>query len=318
MPVDSKSRMNVDPFPELRTAQELADINRFILVPVPDETGIAGLVRLVVERATGRRWFAKAAAVKFDPANEVIGARLAEAITAQLATATGHSRPRGGLLKPRAAFVCGRQDLVLIQHVVDHPNQGELLAAGVDIAGEPTLFGPDEAALGRLVTDLADPLCLVSELLFAFLVDNDDGGNDRNWLVLSVAGRQPLKQVVVIDLGFALLGRGPEELGAAGYEELLSERLRVDLPSYLRQWTAPVSLWAMLRQAVSSGLVTAEELAGTYDRFVVAASPALGTLELGDVDPVHASRVRRLTEARLALLKQERDAYLIVLSGASP
>jgi hypothetical protein len=310
--------MSVDPFPELRTAQDLADPNRFILVPVPDETETPGLVRLVIERATGRRWFAKAAAVKFDPANEVIGARLAEAVTTQLATAAGHPRPQGGLWKPRAAFVCGRQDLVLIQHVVDHPNQGELLAAGVDIAGEPTLFGPDQAALGRLVKDLVDPLCLVSELLFAFLVDNDDGGNDRNWLVLSVAGRDPLKQIVVIDLGFALLGRGPQALEAASYEELLSERLRVDLPSYLQQWTAPASLWLMLRQAVSSGVVAADELAAAYDRFATAAGPALRTLELGDVDPAHTSRVRRLTTARLALLKQFRDPYLLVLSGSSP
>jgi hypothetical protein len=152
--------MTVDPFPEIRAADDLADSNRFVLIPIPDEAGLAGQVRLVVERATGRRWFAKAATAEFDAANEVICARLAEAL---------------GLARPRAAFVPGQANLVLIQHVADHPDDGELIAAGVDIAGEPSLFGPDEAALGRLAQDLADPTSLVSELMFAFLVDNDDG-----------------------------------------------------------------------------------------------------------------------------------------------
>jgi hypothetical protein len=152
--------MTVDPFPGVSAADDLADTGRFAVVPVPDEAGLAGQVRLVVERATGRRWFAKAATAEFDAANEVITARLAQAL---------------GLPRPQAAFVPGRGDLVLIQHVADHPDDGELLAAGVDIAGEPSLFGPDEAALGRLAQDLADPASLVCELLFAFLVDNDDG-----------------------------------------------------------------------------------------------------------------------------------------------
>jgi hypothetical protein len=86
----------------------------------------------------------------------------------------------------------------------------------------------------------------------------------------------------------------------------------------LQQWTAPASLWLMLRQALSSGVVAADELAAAYDRFVAAAGAALRTLKLGDVDPTHVSRVRRLTTARLALLKQSRDPYLLVLSGASP
>jgi hypothetical protein len=295
--------MTVDAFPELRAADDLADTSRFTLIPVPDEAGLAGQVRLVVEQATGRRWFAKAATVDFDAANEVICARLAQGL---------------GLARPRAAFVPGRGDLVLIQHVADHPDQGELLAAGVDLAGEPSLFGPDEAALGRLAQDLADPARLVGELLFAFLVDNDDAGNDRNWLVLSLAGRAPLKQLVAIDQGFALFGRGLEELEAASYTELLSQRLTVDLPGYLRQWTAPTSMRVMLRIAVSAGLVTAEELAAAYDRFVATAGPALRTLDLADVDPAHARRAWQLMAARLELLKDERDAYLMVLSGASP
>jgi hypothetical protein len=183
--------MTVDPFPDIRAADDLADTSRFAVVPVPDEAGLAGQVRLVVERATDRRWFVKAATAEFDAANEVICGRLAQAL---------------GLARPRARFVAGRGDLVLIQHVADQPDEGELLAAGVDIAGEPSLFGPDEAALGRLAQDLADPTSLVGELLVAFLVDNDDGGNDRNWLVLSLAGRAPLKRIVAIDQGFALLG----------------------------------------------------------------------------------------------------------------
>jgi hypothetical protein len=295
--------MNVDPFPELRATDDLADTSRFAVIPVPGEAGLAGHVRLVVERATGRRWFAKAATADFDAANEVICARLAQALE---------------LARPRAMFLAGRGDLVLIQHVADYPDEGELLAAGVDIAGEPSLFGPDEAALGRLAQDLADPASLVSELLFAFLVDNDDGGNDRNWLVMSLAGHQPLKRIVAIDQGFALLGRGPEELEAASYEELLGKRLKVDLGGYLRQWTAPTSMRVMLRVAAASGLVTAEELAAAYDRFVTTAGPALRTLDLADVDPAHARRVWRLMTARLELLEKERDAYLMVLSGASP
>jgi hypothetical protein len=295
--------MTVDPFPEIRTADDLADTSRFALIPVPDEAGLAGQVRLVVEQATGRRWFAKAATAQFDAANEVICGRLAQALE---------------LAKPGVAFVPGRDDLVLVQHVADHPDEGELLAAGVDIAGEPSLFGPDEAALGRLAHDLADPATLVSELLFAFLVDNDDGGNDRNWLVMSLAGRGPLKRIVTIDYGFALLGRGPEELGVASYQELLSQRLQVDLPGYLRQWTAPTSMWVMLRIAASSGLLTADELAAAYHRFITMARPALRTLNLADVDPAHAGRCWRLMTARLELLEEERDAYLIVLSGASP
>ena len=295
--------MTVDPFPELRTADDLVDTDRFTLIPIPNEAGLAGQVRLVVERATGRRWFAKAATAEFDAANEVITARLAQAL---------------GLPRPQAAFVPGRGDLVLIQHVADHPDDGELLAAGVDIAGEPSLFGPDEAALGRLAQDLADSTSLLTELLFAFLVDNDDGGNDRNWLVMSLAGREPLKRIVAIDQGFALLGRGPEELEVASYEELLSQRVKVDLPGYLRQWTAPTSMRVMLRGAASSGLVTADELAAAYDRFVTIAGPALRTLDLADVDPAHAGRAWRLMTARLELLEEERDAYLMVLSGASP
>jgi hypothetical protein len=295
--------MTVDPFPDIRTADDLADTSRFALIPVPDEAGLAGQVRLVVEQATGRRWFAKAATAEFDAANEVICARLAQPL---------------GLARPRAAFVAGRGDLVLIQHVADHPDQGELLAAGVDIAGEPSLFGPDQAALGRLAQDLADPASLLSELLGAFLVDNDDAGNDRNWLVLSLAGRAPLKRIVAIDQGFALLGRGPQELGAASYQELLSERLQVDLPGYLRQWTAPTSMRVMLGVAAAAGLVSAEELAAAYDRFVAMARPALRTLDLADVDPAHARRCWRLLTGRLELLEAERDAYLMVLSGASP
>jgi hypothetical protein len=151
--------------------------------------------------------------------------------------------------------------------------------------------------------------------VFAFLVDNDDGGNDRNWLVLSVAGRAPLKRIVAIDQGFALLGRGPEELEAASYQELLGQRLKVDLPGYLRQWTAPTSLRVMLRVAAAAGLVTADALAAAYDRFVTMAGPALRTLDLADVDPAHAGRCWRLLTARLELLEAERDAYLIVLSG---
>lgn len=295
--------MTADPFPDIHTGDDLADTSRFAVVPVLDEAGLAGQVRLVVERATGRRWFAKAATAEFDAANEVICARLAQTL---------------GLARPQARFVPGRADLVLVQHVADHPDEGELLAAGVDIAGEPSLFGPDEAALGRLAQDLADPASLVGELLVAFLVDNDDGGNDRNWLVLSLAGRAPLKRIVAIDQGFALLGRGPQELGAASYQELLGQRLKVDLPGYLRQWTAPTSMRVMLRVAVSSGLVTAEALAAAYDRFVAMARPALRTLDLADIDPAHARRVWRLMTARLELLEEERGAYLIVLSGASP
>jgi hypothetical protein len=295
--------MTVDPFPEIRTADDLADTSRFLVIPVPDEVGLAGQVRLVVERATGRRWFAKAATAEFDAANEVICARLAQAL---------------GFARPQGAFVPGEGDLVLIQHVADRPDDGELLAAGVDIGGEPSLFGPDEAALGRLAQDLADPTSLAGELLFAFLVDNDDGGNDRNWLVMSLAGRAPLKRIVAIDQGFALLGRGPEELGAGSYDQLLHERLKVDLPGYLRQWTAPTSMRVMLRVALSSGLVTADALAATYDRFVTMVGPALRALDLADVDPAHAARVWRLMTARLELLEEARDAYLMVLSGASP
>jgi hypothetical protein len=295
--------MSVDPFPDIRGADDLADSNRFVLIPIPDEAGIAGQVRLVVERATGRRWFAKAATVDFDAANEVICARLAQALE---------------LARPRAAFVPGETNLVVIQHVADYPDDGELLAAGVDIAGEPSLFGPDEAALGRLAHDLADPTRLVSELMFAFLVDNDDAGSDRNWLVMSLAGRAPLKQIVAIDQGFALLGRGPEELEMASYDELLLERLKVDLPSYLKQWTAPTSVRVMLRLAVSSGLVTTDGLAERYDRLVTMAKPALRALDLADIDPLHARRVWRLVTQRLELLTEERDRYLIVLSGGSP
>jgi hypothetical protein len=295
--------MTIDPFPDLRAADDLADTSRFAIIPVPDEAGLAGQVRLVIEKATGRRWFAKAATVDFDAANEVICARLAQALR---------------LARPQARFVAGREDLVLIQHVADHPNEGELLAAGVDIAGEPSLFGPDQAALGRLAQDLADPASLVDELLFAFLVDNDDAGNDRNWLVLSLAGRAPLKRIVAIDQGFALLGRGPEELEAASYTELLSQRLKVGLPGYLRQWTAPTSMRVMLHLAVSAGLLTASELAAAYDRLVALARPALRTLDLADVDSAHAARCWRLLTARLELLEEQRDAYLMVLSGASP
>jgi hypothetical protein len=115
--------MTVDPFPELRAADDLADTSRFTIIPVPDEAGLAGQVRPVVEHATGRRWFAKAAAAEFDAANEVICARLAQPLR---------------LARPQATFVAGRGDLVLIQHVADHPDEGELLAAGVDIAGEPS------------------------------------------------------------------------------------------------------------------------------------------------------------------------------------
>jgi LmbE family N-acetylglucosaminyl deacetylase len=125
--------MTADRFPEVRAADDLADTSRFVVIPVPDEAGLASQVRLVVEQATGRRWFAKAATAEFDAANEVICARLAQALA---------------LARPQAAFVADPADLVLIQHVADHPNDGELLAAGVDIAGEPSLFGPDEAALG--------------------------------------------------------------------------------------------------------------------------------------------------------------------------
>src|SRR5262245_58764441 len=140
--------MTIDPFPDIRGADDLADGNRFVLIPIPDEAGIAGQVRLVVEQATGRRWFAKAVTVDFDAANEGTSARLAKALA---------------LRRPRAAFVPGETNLVLIQHVADYPDDGELLVAGVDIAGEPSLFGPDEAALGRLAQDLAEPTCLVSE-----------------------------------------------------------------------------------------------------------------------------------------------------------
>jgi hypothetical protein len=295
--------MTVDRFPDIRGADDLADSNRFVLIPIPDEAGIAGQVRLVVERATGRRWFAKAATVDFDAANEVICARLAQALR---------------LARPRAVFVPGGANLVLVQHVADCPDDGELLAAGVDIAGEPSLFGPDEAALGRLAQDLAEPTRLVSELMFAFLVDNDDAGSDRNWLVMSLAGRAPLKQIVAIDQGFALLGRGPEELEMASYDALLLERLKVDLPSYLKRWTAPTSMRVMLRLAVSSGLVTTDGLARSYDRLVTMARPGLRALNLADIDPVHARRVWRLMTQRLEMLTEERDSYLIVLSGASP
>jgi hypothetical protein len=295
--------MTADPFPQIRMAADLADSTRFAVIPVPDESGLGSRVRLIVERATDRRWFAKAATVEFDAANEVITARLAQAL---------------GLARPQAAFVPGQDDLVLIQHVADHPNDGELLAAGVDITGEPSLFGPDEAALGRLAQDLADPTSLAGELLFAFLVDNDDGGNDRNWLVMSVAGRAPLKRIVAIDQGFALLGRGPIELGATSYDQLLRERLQLDLSGYLRQWTAPTSMRVMLRVAASSGLVSSDGLAAAYDRFVDMAGPALRALNLADVDPAHAGRVWRLVTARLERLEEARDAYLTVLSGASP
>jgi hypothetical protein len=136
--------------------------------------------------------------------------------------------------------------------------------------------------------------------------------------VLSLAGRAPLKRIVAIDQGFALLGRGPEELEAANYDELLSERLQVDLPGYLRQWTAPASMRVMLRLAAAAGLLTADELAAAYDRFLTMAGPALRTLDLADVDPAHARRCWRLMTTRLELLEEQRDAYLIVLSGASP
>jgi hypothetical protein len=101
--------MTADPFPELHAADDLADPARFAVVPVPDEAGLAGQVRLVIERATGRRWFAKAATAEFDAANEVICARLAQPL---------------GLARPQARFVAGRSDLVLIQHVADHPDEG--------------------------------------------------------------------------------------------------------------------------------------------------------------------------------------------------
>jgi hypothetical protein len=123
---------------------------------------------------------------------------------------------------------------------------------------------------------------------------------------------------VAIDQGYALLGRGPEELGAASYDQLLRERLMVDLPGYLSQWTAPTSMRVMLRVAASSGLVAADALAAAYDRFVVMAGPALRTLDLADVDAAHAGRVWRLVTARLERLEEAREAYLMVLRGASP
>jgi hypothetical protein len=113
-------------------------------------------------------------------------------------------------------------------------------------------------------------------------------------------------------------GRPGRGRAAPSYQELLSQRLKVDLPGYLRQWTAPTSMRVMLHIAVSSGLVAAEELAAAYDRFVTLARPAPRTLDLADVDPAHARRVWRLMTARLELLEEERDAYLMVLSGASP
>jgi hypothetical protein len=104
--------MTVDPFPELRAADDLADTSRFTVIPVPDEAGLTGQVRLVIDRATGRRWFAKAATADFDAANEVICARLAQAL---------------GLARPRAAFAV-------------HPLRLELRGAAI-----PTL--PDAAPL---------------------------------------------------------------------------------------------------------------------------------------------------------------------------
>ncbi len=223
-----------------------------------------------------------------------------------------------GLPRPQARFVPGRADrgdLVLIHHVADQPDEGELLAAGVDIAGEPSLFGPDQAALGRLAQELADPASLVGELLVAFLVDNDDAGNDRNWLELSLAGRRSSgssRSTRVCAARPRPPGAGSRKLRRATQPAPAGRAAR--LPAAVDRPHQPAGHAA--RRGRRAG--HRRRARRRYDRFVALAGLALRTLDLADVDPAHARRCWRLLTGRLELLEAERDAYLMVLSGASP
>ena len=68
----------------------------------------------------------------------------------------------------------------------------------------------------------------------------------------------------------------------------------------------------------AEGVLGTDGLAGSYDRLVTMARPGLRALNLADIDPIHSRRVWRLMTQRLEMLTDERDSYLIVLSGASP
>jgi hypothetical protein len=304
-------------FPEVASVRELLSGDRFERDRF--QIGTVSGTWAVRELDTGKRFILKRSGRTFDAVNEVIISRFHEAL----------GRPY-----PRARFVADQHGWVLLQHVDDFPDDGQLLGMGTEFVG--AINEESEQALRGFVQRLADPLEPLRLLLGDYVIDNTDRHN-RNWLVMSTPdGRLKIEPC---DNGFALLGRGgpwvlgpserrgrpTEETGSrwddTDYDAYLAERLDAGatLDSYLhtRGWNPPHAFQEMTRLAVASRRVSADRVAAEYDRVVRDWAAVLDAVDLSDIDQDHVRRVRQLAATRVATLFAHRGRYVRSLTSGN-
>jgi len=291
------------PFPEVSSVDELFSSERFAT------THLGGGVSdtwLVTDLETGHRFILKQSLQEgydtdapFDAINEVIASRFHQAV--------GHNWPRAQFVAPDA------HDWVLMHHVNDFPDNGDLLDAGLDHVGE--IRGADPSRVRTLAHRLQDPLEPLRILVADYVLDNTDRHN-ANWLVMSAGAPGQLKPVP-IDNAYTLFGRGFfEGRTALSY---LHERLGVpSLPNYLDGWNAPVAFQRLHRRAVQDGLVDPGRVRAEYDRLVDRWSAALDAVSLADIDRGHAFRALELIGRRIDDLRHRSATYLRFLNGDVP